>query len=368
MPVLDATQISGESDLQDELENLDQEVEQPIESAAEVSPGPIQSITLILPAEYETTVVLLIQQSADGLFHTGYRISRAYETSPYERNLEQLPDETVDKFDKIHNAIDSAWSDAVFCLEHNSSDDDEKTQSVLEFLDDWYDKLEIEDMSEALFDPLPEAEKEPEFAMANITPSQSQNNVPTADSTASVPTGVSTEAQAAFDSRKHKLEEVIGKLAIEQVQLKAAVKRNRESLTDYTEQLENHLLRGPDQLPLFDRQPKTFNAEGDFVPTASQAEPSANESDPESSDDPIEETATHVASTDESWRAVKIQETSIPTAICKILNEDNQLYTLGQIADYTTEYALTNLTKIGQAKAERIEEALTEYWADHPRE
>lgn len=74
---------------------------------------------------------------------------------------------------------------------------------------------------------------------------------------------VTEEAQRAYNERKSYLEGIIGQLAIEQARLKAAVKRNRESLGDYTEQLESHINRGPERLPLFDRQTEAERAEGD---------------------------------------------------------------------------------------------------------
>jgi hypothetical protein len=137
--------------------------------------------------------------------------------------------------------------------------------------------------------------------------------------------------------------------------LDATRKGKKSRLSEISKQYHQHCARGPEHLPLID------NAK---TPEPSPIEPVSSE--PETAA-PV---AAPVAADDESWRQVLIQVTSIPTAIIKILNEDNQIYTLGQLADVTSEpnTALTDLKKIGQAKAEKIEEAMAEYWAANPRE
>lgn len=66
---------------------------------------------------------------------------------------------------------------------------------------------------------------------------------------------------------------------------------------------------------------------------------------------------------DESWRNVTIEALGIPQGICKILRDYNGIETLGQIAAHGEHLALTDLKKIGETKAEKIQECLDRYWA-----
>jgi len=175
--------------------------------------------------------------------------------------------------------------------------------------------------------------------------------------------GVTKEAQDHFDTRRHFLEERSGKLAIEQLRLVDAAKYNKECIRENTEELRDLLARGPDRLPLFDRaKTETAEKQGDLfdgeqgATVAAVVKPAAAVIDP-------------VAADDESWRAVSVQDAGILPALCKVLNQDNQIYNLGQLADVTKKpnTALTDLKKVGKAKAEKIEEALVAYWETHPR-
>ncbi len=78
-------------------------------------------------------------------------------------------------------------------------------------------------------------------------------------------------------------------------------------------------------------------------------------------DGPEEETTTA-----QSWRDVPLSELDIPAGILRLLYEAD-IETVGQLADYTiTGKPLTSIAGIGEAKAERIEEALEKFWDDHP--
>lgn len=66
--------------------------------------------------------------------------------------------------------------------------------------------------------------------------------------------------------------------------------------------------------------------------------------------------------TDESWRKVNIKELKLGDKIQDNL-EDAGLFTIGQIADFTAkDQGLTDIGGIGPAKAQKIEDALTEFW------
>lgn len=72
---------------------------------------------------------------------------------------------------------------------------------------------------------------------------------------------------------------------------------------------------------------------------------------------------------DESWRKVTVKDLGISDAIAdKLAANEPMLDTLGAIIDYTTAgRRLTDIAGIGAAKAEAIDEAITKYFADHPR-
>jgi phosphopentomutase len=50
-----------------------------------------------------------------------------------------------------------------------------------------------------------------------------------------------------------------------------------------------------------------------------------------------------------------------------ILRDENDIGTLGQIAEFCEKYELTDLKKIGAAKAEKIQEAMDAYWKANPQ-
>ena len=164
------------------------------------------------------------------------------------------------------------------------------------------------------------------------------------------------DAQRHFEERKAALAWQIADGHIQLADSKARVKSLTKMIDTAVESLEELIEDGPEKMPLFDAKNEK--------PQESMAE--TKEDDRPLFDQPAEV----AADTDnDAWRSILIQVTSIPTAICKILNEENQVYTLGQLADVTSQpgSALTDLHKIGQAKADKIEEAMQEYWAANPR-
>lgn len=80
-------------------------------------------------------------------------------------------------------------------------------------------------------------------------------------------------------------------------------------------------------------------------------------------------TATAQGTQTEIWRAVPIEDLpGLSAGLAKILREDNEITTLGKLQDYSNQpnARLTDLKKIGKAKAEQIEEACLRYWQEHP--
>jgi hypothetical protein len=65
----------------------------------------------------------------------------------------------------------------------------------------------------------------------------------------------------------------------------------------------------------------------------------------------------------DSWKHVSIASLDLPSSIVEILTEDNSIGTIGELAAFTTWNRLTDLKKIGESKADKIEEALGKFWA-----
>jgi hypothetical protein len=122
-----------------------------------------------------------------------------------------------------------------------------------EALDNWKQELDPETITESCFD---EATNEERNQAADEPAEANSLKI------------VTDEAQKDFENRKSKIEEIIGRLAIEATHIKASMKSNRESTKGYTEELENHIIRGPElncgpeRLPLFELQGREQMAAG----------------------------------------------------------------------------------------------------------
>ena len=110
------------------------------------------------------------------------------------------------------------------------------------------------------------------------------------------------------------------------------------------EELQAIVNRGPEMYPLFD-PPATSTT------TTDTAQPSVVE-------------ASTDADSDESWRDVEVGELAIPTGVVNSLIEAD-LVTIGQLATFTASgKLLIDVKGIGKAKAEKIENALENFWAE----
>lgn len=66
---------------------------------------------------------------------------------------------------------------------------------------------------------------------------------------------------------------------------------------------------------------------------------------------------------DQSWREVTIEDAGIPEKLCAFLRENKPpIETLGDLADWTSKYQLTDINGIGPAKATQIDEAMDRFW------
>ena len=70
----------------------------------------------------------------------------------------------------------------------------------------------------------------------------------------------------------------------------------------------------------------------------------------------------------EEWRDATLEEVGLTAAMLKpfAASEDPRITTLGELADWTAEYQLTDIKGIGEKMAEKIEAVLDAYWAAHP--
>lgn len=69
----------------------------------------------------------------------------------------------------------------------------------------------------------------------------------------------------------------------------------------------------------------------------------------------------------EVWREVALESLGISEKLLEKLAENGRpIKTLGDIADWTKEFELTDIDGIGPAKAEDIQAACDKYWAEHP--
>lgn len=273
--ILDATAIETEDEIgEGQTETADPQAEpqanegqqEPAGETAEAIEGPsldphrVRCVTLLgLPV----AVGLLAMQDMVGRWYGGFVVNRDYDTAPHPQNQQDVPDgqpdvegDGDDGFVALGDALCDACNRANWWLSINSAETDEHAAAAGEALDTWLSDTDPEAMTEAIFDDADPEEKKIEEKKIEIVAA------PPAPAPAAPPkSAVTDEAQRHFDDRRHALEKELGSLSIEQAHLKAAIKSNREAVNAATEELESHLLRGPERLPLFDRQPEPATEE-----------------------------------------------------------------------------------------------------------
>jgi hypothetical protein len=406
MTVLDATNIESESDItevdrSEEIQQIagesGQTVTEIVDNACDIAANAqieipvdqVRTLTLAVPAEaeLETKIVLAVQRSDDG-WRSDFRVDRTYDTNPYEQTTET----DVWCFDGKDNCYDLgesfafALDDVAHWISSHSNDEDEKAAAVIDCLESLYQKFKAlpENEAIALLDPLPEPEKKPETEPAAIECGcGEQPSTVAITATITLPTDCGIDKAATdFNKRKLELQESMCIILGEVETLAEKLKGKKAQLKEASKEYHEHLARGPERLPLIDQAKPTPSADtkADNQPlldAADAAEPAAVIS-PENArlNEAIAERGVDAeavnAADDDSWRKVTVQDAGIPEHFCKILNHDNCIYTLGQLADFTQGdgergRALTELKKIGESKAAKIEEAMDKYWAEHPR-
>lgn len=160
----------------------------------------------------------------------------------------------------------------------------------------------------------------------------------------------------------------------ELLSLKEEAKVAKKAAEVALDRLKRIIDRGPEQLPLFDKE-KTEEEKEAHAKAQSREEDAEEEEMVEAPaaaeaacDEPADSSAADCRlsaadSSPDAWRSVTVEALGLPQGICDCLREGG-LPTLGELADYTASGATLTLVKgIGPGKAGKIEEACEAYWA-----
>ncbi len=392
--LLDATAVMDE-------EELDQEPGQPAEECQAESDNmqteqeaaqaenemqnvdtPVHTITIPIPPELQTNVRLLLQRGDSDCWKAAYQVMRDYEVPPPSN---QNRTEYLDADDLgLNEAVLAACDHANYFVCTNSADDDPKANKVGEILDDWYNSKKIDgEITEAIFDGDPTNENEP------ATIPTSNDPTPTVEAAACCSTsagecvtvtvppanGITDESQKEWEITKNRLAFEIAELEIEIAEGKADIKAKQKQKDNTREELERHIARGPEEMPLFDRPPAPVTSP--TTPPAAQSSPvtsapsesPTNVAETSLADKPADaevvekeaaENPTTTTDDDESWRQRPIAElVGLTEKIVEILH-DNDIITLDDWVNVPLrrgcEY--TQLKGITEKRLEKIQDAM----------
>lgn len=162
----------------------------------------------------------------------------------------------------------------------------------------------------------------------------------------SAPAGGFHPETVAYHDFQKALSDATGRLAaavLERLKAEAAHKLAKAEEKAAGETLQKIVSRGVENYPLFDVESKAEES--------TEADDQSSE-EAESTDD------------SEAWRAVEIGEINVPESILNKLIEAG-IETVGDLADWSgSGKKLTDINGIGAAKAEKIEAAMDEFWAE----
>lgn len=424
MTVLDATKISSEDQIGQEPEQQEQpgqsEQAQETPQEATVAGSPIRTVTIPMPDTCLTKVELLLRQVTEdskALWIPGFRVTRSYNPEPFERILEELPlpENDGERYESLGTAVAYAADAANWSLGDNSDKEDQYSIESYYAIQEWLEEFVKETATEAIFDDATDAERnqeadspapdddatqpaaddQPAIQEQPAAVAATQEAPQSSPSVSVAPIGytITEEAKAAYDERKRELEEEIGRLAIEEANLKAELKANRDAKNSAVEELSKHTSRGPEKMPLFDRAPETRTASvplvADLSAAATPAPPAADTSDaPDASIDECPHGGPHELSDEgdccrkcfepmgqqqppsdaaaepgnEPWRSKKMADLDgITEKIAEILDGHN-IRTLGDWVDWPgknpgLEY--TQLKGVTEKRYEKIMDAVT---------
>lgn len=194
---------------------------------------------------------------------------------------------------------------------------------------------------------------------------------------AATPAPTSAEAILHFQERERELERELSNAYIEQKRVEAELKACRKEVEQIGKELSKHRDNGPQYMPLFDDAEKPCDCKPCNCPSGevrvASLEIAAAEIEAEAEAEaagPVLDTSDAEAEIEteaipEAWRPVPLTDTAIPKGILSILAEcpDKAILTVGDLADWTVSKPLTKIPRIGKGKADKIEDAMAEFWA-----
>lgn len=158
-----------------------------------------------------------------------------------------------------------------------------------------------------------------------------------------------------WKKRLHNAKELVCELCVSEEAMKetlSTLKKQREEAVSELAQLTRN---SPDTCP------SMFRVVTQAVASA-QANTTTDEKTGEVATGQTQTTLSTSGDGDESWRTVTLASLSLSPGILEILAESD-ITTIGHITDHTASgKRLTDISKIGEAKAEKIEQALESFW------
>lgn len=353
--------------------------ELPETDAASVGPLPAgtRRITIPMTDDCETSVVLyfLKQQHFDGdtipakelppVWIPGFRVERRYDCEPFDSIHEELPDPDVTEegvYENLGDAVVAAAENASWWITTNTGDTvgaDPQGFAADMAMDDWKSELEPETITESIFDDATDTETNAaaDGPAAGVekptTPSEPSPTDPPAAADATPDAEpkdttmvITDEAQEHFGKRRHNIEAVLCQLVIREAELKNSLKSCRDSIKLQREELENHLARGPERLPLFELQARE-KAKQEAAKPAAAIEPSSDEEDKPG--DARVEQRPYTDADGEPWRSVKIADMDgLTPKIIEILDAE-RITTVGEWVDWPKNHPGLEYTQIKTA-------------------
>lgn len=144
----------------------------------------------------------------------------------------------------------------------------------------------------------------------------------------------------------------------------SACKKQREDAVAEMVRLESE---SPENAPMLYRKSKATSSEARDNQESETSGVANSENSQTSATGTTAKTSIGPSTDDDSWRSVELTSLDLSAGILAILAESG-FATVGQIADHTASgKRLTDIAKVGEAKAEKIEQALEGFWASRSR-
>lgn len=235
--------------------------------------------------------------------------------------------------------------DGEFEVEGDTDGDDDESQ----FNDD--DELQMLDENGNEIADTPPSEAE----------SAAESEVPAEPTAETAKSARQNNAEADYANRVEHANRTFIRAALYRAKTEAEAKFAKAQEKAALEELQAIVERGPEHMPLFDgMEPAKANKATEATEEAEPESASEVEADGEADATEIHQ---EEADKDESWRDVEVGELDLPSGIVNALIGAN-LETIGQLADFSAgDCQLIDIEGIGKAKAEKIENALEQFWA-----